>query len=311
MSVQQVPPTSPSNDSQALCLRQRKTRWGSIVFFALIHSVAFIAAPLYAAQYGISPFTIAFTALYGFLTLLAISVGYHRLFSHSAFKAHPALKLICLYLGAATFQQSALKWSSLHRRHHQLTDTPGDPYNIKFGFWYAHMGWIMFWKQPVDYANVRDLQKDPMIVHQHQYFQAWAIMAGVAVPIAIGALAGHAAEAALFAVALRMTLVYHATFFINSYTHTFGSADYDAKTSARDHWLGALLTNGEGYHNFHHAFPVDYRNGIRWYHWDPAKWIIFIGSFIGLTTDLKRTTPARIEEARRRATEIHNSQRMV
>ncbi len=282
-------------------LPRRKTRWGSIVFFAVIHTAALVAAPWYAATQGVSVFTIWLTALYGLATILAINVGYHRLFSHAAFKAHPFVKFVCLFFGAATFQQSALKWSSLHRRHHQLTDTPEDPYNIKFGFWYAHMGWILFWRQPVDYANVRDLQKDGMIEFQHRQFQYWALGAGVLVPVLIGAAAGHALEALIFAVGLRMTLVFHFTFFINSYAHTFGSANYDARSSARDHWLGALLTNGEGYHNFHHAFPVDYRNGIRWYHWDPAKWIIFTCSKVGLASDLKRTTQQRIQEARLRA----------
>lgn len=282
-------------------VRQRRIRWGSIAFFALIHSVTLIAAPIYAVRHGVATFSVWFAALYGFATILAITVGYHRLFSHVAFKAHAVFKFVCLFFGAATFQQSAMKWSSLHRRHHQLTDTPEDPYNIQFGFWYAHMGWIMFWKQPVDYANVRDLQKDPMVAHQHQYFQQWAILAGVITPVLIGWAAGHPLEALIFAVGVRMTVVFHATFFINSYAHTFGTAEYDAKTSARDSWIGALLTNGEGYHNFHHAFPVDYRNGIRWYHWDPSKWVIYLCSFVGLSSDLKRTTPARIQEARDRA----------
>ncbi len=297
--------------TQPQYLPRRKTRWGSIGFFALIHSVTLIAAPWYAAVNGVSAFTLWLTALYGLATILAISMGYHRLFSHAAFKAHPFVKFLCLFFGGATFQQSALKWSSLHRRHHQLTDTPEDPYNIQFGFWYAHMGWIMFWRQPVDYLNVKDLQKDPMVQHQHQHFQYWAIGAGVAVPVLIGAAAGHALEALIFAVAVRMTLIFHFTFFINSYAHTFGSRNYDATTSARDNWLGALLTNGEGYHNFHHAFPADYRNGIRWYHWDPAKWLIFTCSKVGLTSDLKRSSDERIREARDRAALAHRSAKAV
>lgn len=280
---------------------RRKTRWGSIAFFALIHAAALIVAPLHIYLHGIAPFTVGLTALYGLATILAITVGYHRLFSHVAFKAHPILKFLCLFFGAATFQQSALKWSSLHRRHHQLTDTPEDPYNIQFGFWYAHMGWILFWKQPVDYANVRDLQKDPMIDAQHRYFQPWALTAGLLVPVLLGWAGGHPLEALIFAVGVRLVVVFHFTFFINSFAHTFGTAEYDAKTSARDSWVCAILTNGEGYHNFHHAFPVDYRNGIRWYHWDPSKWAIYVCSLVGLASDLKRTSAARIQEARERA----------
>lgn len=280
---------------------RRRTRWGSIAFFILIHAAALIGAPLYIRQNGVAAFTVWLSALYGLATILAITVGYHRLFSHVAFKAHPVVKAFCLFFGAATFQQSALKWSSLHRRHHQLTDTPEDPYNIKFGFWYAHMGWILFWKQPVDYANVPDLQKDRMVVFQHKYFQYCALIAGLVTPMVIGWTAGRTLEALLFAVAVRLVVVFHFTFFINSFAHTFGTQDYDARSSARDSWICAILTNGEGYHNFHHAFPADYRNGIRWYHWDPSKWIIYLCSLVGLTSDLKRSSADRIREARERA----------
>jgi stearoyl-CoA desaturase (Delta-9 desaturase) len=280
---------------------RRRTRWGSIAFFVLIHAAALIAAPAHILHNGVASFTVWLSALYGLATILAITVGYHRLFSHVAFKAHPIVKVACLFFGAATFQQSALKWSSLHRRHHQLTDTTEDPYNIQFGFWYAHMGWILFWKQPVDYANVPDLQKDPMVVFQHRYFQYCALIAGLITPLVIGWAAGQGLEALLFAVGVRLVAVFHFTFFINSFAHTFGTRNYDAHSSARDSWICAILTNGEGYHNFHHAFPADYRNGIRWYHWDPSKWLIYLGSLVGLTSDLKRSSNARILEARERA----------
>ena len=100
---------------------------------------------------------------------------------------------------------------------------------------------------------------------------------------------GHPLGALIMTVSLRMVLVMHSAFFINSYAHTFGSRNFDGRLSAGDHWLGAILTNGEGYHNFHHRYPNDYRNGIRWFHWDPSKWLIFILSKIGLAWDLKRT----------------------
>ena len=101
----------------------------------------------------------------------------------------------------------------------------------------------------------------------------------------------------ILAIALRMFLVFHVTFFINSFAHTFGSAHYDYHSSGRDHWLAALLTNGEGYHNYHHRFPSDYRNGIRWYHWDPSKWLIWTLAQIGLVSHLRRISVFRILDA--------------
>ena len=114
-------------------------------------------------------------------------------------------------------------------------------------------------------------------------------------PVVIGACMGKALGAFIMSVCLRLVLVLHSAFFINSYAHTFGSRDYDATISARDHWLGGILTNGEGYHNFHHKFPNDYRNGIRWFHWDPSKWIIFILGRLHLAHDLKRTPESLIQ----------------
>lgn len=108
-------------------------------------------------------------------------------------------------------------------------------------------------------------------------------------PLLIGAWIGGWIYALLFPVAARIFLVLNAAFFINSVAHTFGDQSYDQGVSARDHWLAVLLTNGEGYHNFHHRFPRDYRNGVRWFHWDPTKWLIWSLSRVGLTSDLNRT----------------------
>jgi len=120
----------------------------------------------------------------------------------------------------------------------------------------------------------------------------------VLLPLAIGWATGHLLGALLLSVAGRLTLVSHSTFCINSVCHTFGRATYDIDSTARDHWIVALLTNGEGYHNFHHRFASDYRNGIRWYHWDPSKWIIAALSWMGLAKKLYRTPAQTILAAR-------------
>lgn len=290
-----------SSSTPTLNIRRRRTRWGSLFFFIVLHAAAFIGAPWYVLTHGIAPDEAVLFAVYAIGTVLAIGVGYHRLFSHVAFKASPIVRFVVLFFGAATFEQSALKWSSQHRRHHLHVDTELDPYNIKSGFWYAHMGWILFWKHPVSYDNVRDLQKSRLIMHQHDHYQLWALGAGIGIPLAIGAAFGHVLGAFFLSVALRMTLVFHVTFFINSYAHTFGTATYDHNSSARDHWLGAVLTNGEGYHNFHHRFPSDYRNGLHWYAWDPSKWVIWALSRAGLAKQLNRTPPFQILKARLQA----------
>lgn len=267
-------------------------RWIGILFFIGLHLIAFIGVPWYIWYFGVSAGEWVLFFVWFFASSLSITVGYHRLFAHTTYKTNSFIRFILLFFGAATFEQSALKWASQHRQHHQFTDTDKDPYNSKRGFWYAHAGWILFWKHRVNYDNVPDLQRSRLVMNQHYFYTAWSLAAGIALPLAIGFWLGHPLGAFFLAVVLRMVLVMHSAFFINSYAHTFGSRNFEAQISARDHWLGAILTNGEGYHNFHHRHPNDYRNGIRWYHWDPSKWLIFFMSKVGLASDLKRTNQA-------------------
>ena len=274
-----------------------RIRWLGIIFFLILHLVGFIGTPLYVIYHGINTADIVLFSSFFVLTSMAITVGYHRLFAHVTFKANPMIRFFLLLFGAATFEESALKWASQHRQHHQFTDTDRDPYNITKGFWYAHVGWILFWKHRVNYNNVNDLKRSKLVVHQHEQHAWWSVGAGIFLPLAIGFAIGRPLGAFIMAVCLRLVLVMHSAFFINSYAHMIGAKNYDGSLSARDHWIGALLTNGEGYHNFHHKFPNDYRNGIKWYHWDPTKWSIYILSKLRLTSDLKKTPNQYIQNA--------------
>lgn len=273
----------------------RKTRWVGIIFFIILHLVGVVGTPLYWFHRGISAGEWALFGSYFVLTNLAITVGYHRLFSHACYKANPIVRFLLLFFGAATFEQSALKWSSQHRQHHQFTDTDQDPYNIKRGFWYAHMNWILLYKHRVNYDNVKDLRKSKLVMNQHHLYSLWSVGAGILVPMLIGVWMGHPLGAFIMAVSLRIVLVMHSAFFINSWAHMFGTTGYDGTISAKDNFFGVFLTNGEGYHNFHHKFPTDYRNGIRWYDWDPSKWMIYGLSLLGFTWDLKRTPKSRLD----------------
>lgn len=275
----------------------RHNRWPSIVFLAAISVIALVGCPLYLVRFGIRAETGWLFLGMCAATVTAITAGYHRLYAHGAYQANPIYQFFMLALGSATFQQSALKWASLHRTHHQFTDTERDPYNIKKGFFYAHMGWILFYLRSIDYSNVKDLEKSALVMHQHRHFQWWAIGFGVLLPALIGAAYGSVWEALLFGVAARMFVVFQITFFINSFAHTYGSAPFGEETSARNNWVGAFLTGGEGYHNFHHRFPSDYRNGVRWHHWDPSKWFIWTSSRLGWTWALRRTSKQQLEDA--------------
>lgn len=149
-----------------------------------------------------------------------------------------------------------------------------------------------------DFSNVEDLCQDKVVQFQHKYFVRIAILVGFILPMLLGALWGNALEALIVAGAVRITMNQHFTFFINSVCHIFGRTTYSDHSSAKDNWFTALFTYGEGYHNFHHKFPVDYRNGIRFYDYDPSKWLIAALRGLGLASDLKRVSEHRIIECK-------------
>ncbi len=276
----------------------QKTNWRNISFFALTTVLGLIGTPIYLYHFGLSLSEFLLFAFFMTVTPLSITLGYHRMLAHQTFKGSPLVQFLVLFFGASAFEQSALKWASQHRDHHRFVDTDLDPYNIKKGFFYAHIGWLIFWKHKINFENVKDLAKSRMIMHQHEHYRLWAITSGVLLPVAIGFLIGHPLGALLIAVATRITLVYHATFCINSVCHTFGKATYDIYSTAKDHWFAALITYGEGYHNYHHHFPSDYRNGVRWYQWDPTKWTIALLARLGLAWELKKISKFRILNAK-------------
>lgn len=272
-------------------------RWWSIGFIVVVTLVTLVLCPIYLWRYGLTRAEFAFFLFYALASSFSITLGYHRLFSHAAFKAAWPVRFFVLFFGGAAFEKSAMAWSALHRLHHRHTDTDRDPYNIKRGFFYAHVGWVMVEIPRYDYSNIRDLARDPLVVHQDQHYKLWSHVSGFLVPLLIGAWIGGWTYAILFPVVARIFLVLNSAFCINSIAHTFGDRPHDQHSSARDHWLGVLLTNGEGYHNFHHRFPRDYRNGVRWYHWDPTKWLIWMLARLGLASDLNRVSDERIQNS--------------
>ena len=232
---------------------------------------------------------------------LSITGGYHRLAAHNSYRAAWPIRLLFVFLGAAVFEGSIVEWATDHRQHHLYTDTERDPYNIKKGFWYAHIGWLFTLDTSKrDFSNVKDLLSDSLYRFQHRFFPIIAILMGFGFPTAIATLWGDNLGGLIVAGALRIALLHQVTFFINSLCHFLGKRTYK-NSSARDNWLTALVTFGEGFHNFHHQFPLDYRNGVRFFHFDPTKWMIYLLSRLGLAFDLKRVEFRRMIKYR-----LHN-----
>lgn len=272
--------------------------WTNILVLSAAHLAA-LGAVAYLFLVQFSWWTIGLTLVWGVACSMAITGGYHRLFAHLTYRANSLLKLFYLLFGAASVQNSALKWSADHRDHHAHTDQEKDPYNIRRGFWWAHIGWVCHQTtEETDYSKVRDLRADRLVEFQDRYYVLLAFLMAAVVPAGLGCLWGDPIGAVLVAGFLRLVVQWHITFSINSFTHLFGSQSYSTSNSARDSSWTALITFGEGYHNFHHRFQYDYRNGVRWFHFDPTKWFVWSLSKVGLTRDLKRTSTEAIERAK-------------
>ncbi|MEZ5301583.1 MAG: fatty acid desaturase [Verrucomicrobiales bacterium] len=286
-----------------------RINWPTTIFLCATFLLTVIGVPIYVWHFGIDLFQIGLFLFYFWASAMSITLGYHRLFSHRAFKAKWPVRLATLLFGSCAFENSALDWSADHRRHHKHVDEEEDPYNINKGFFWAHMGWLLVRLSCRKPEGVNDLLKDRMVMWQHRYTHIIGVVVGLILPAAlgywwdgwVGALGGF-----LIAGVARVVAVQHSTFFINSLCHTVGKRPYDTRTSARDSWIMAIFTFGEGYHNYHHSFQHDYRNGVKPWQYDPTKWVIWALAKLGLASELRRVAPEKIvltelREARRQS----------
>lgn len=275
----------------------RQLNWVNLVFLITAHLLA-VAAVLWMVFDTFSWWTLGLGLLWLELCSLSITAGYHRLFSHRAYKAAGWFRFVTLLFGAASIQNSALAWSRGHRLHHAFTDTDKDPYNAKKGFLWSHVGWVVHRVPAVEGPSIKDLESDPLVMWQHRNYVLIATVVGALIPLALGFLWGDPIGALLVAGFLRLVVQWHMTFTINSLAHMVGTQPYSRKNTARDSSLIALISWGEGYHNFHHRFPSDYRNGVRWWHFDPTKWLVWGLSKVRQTKGLRRTPDHVIERAK-------------
>lgn len=289
----------------------RRINWTNSLFLIITPIVAIVGTTLIITSGHLNGWTVLWTVLFTGATGVTITAGYHRLFSHRTYVAAWPIRLIFLLLGAACFEGSALEWSTDHRNHHLYTDTDRDPYSVTKSFWHAHMGWLLTLDTSKrDFKNVKDLHNDPLVRFQHRFFVPLAILMGFIFPMAIASLWGDPWGGLLMAGALRVAFNHQVTFCINSVCHIFGKTNYSTEISARDNWITALFTYGEGYHNYHHKFMFDYRNGIHFYHFDPAKWLIRSLAFVGLASHLKMASKKQILRHTMQVDETHLTQQL-
>ncbi len=272
----------------------------NVVIFVGLPLAALVLVPAWGIYRGYDGFHWLWALVFLYLNGMSITGGYHRLWAHKAYQAHPALKWFFALWGAGALQNSILIWASDHRRHHRFVDDNDlDPYSAGRGLWFSHMGWMLraYRTNQEDFSNANDLQRDPIVMWQHRHYIAVTTFMNVGLPLLLGLWHGDVIGTLLLVGLLRLVVNHHVTFFINSLAHYWGSRPYTESNSARDNGFLAFLTYGEGYHNYHHIFQTDYRNGIRWWQWDPTKWMIGLCSRMGLASNLNRIPDFKIQRA--------------
>jgi stearoyl-CoA desaturase (Delta-9 desaturase) len=257
---------------------------------------------------------VAVLALVYVLTALGVTVGFHRLLTHRSFKTSAPLRGFLAALGSAAVQGPVIEWVANHRKHHRFSDQPGDPHSPHVGYasgwrgalaglYHAHVGWILEGDALADRERyAKDLLADPVVSFVDRTFLVW-VLAGLALPFALGvALSGTVVgglSALLWGGAVRMFLLHHATFSINSLCHFFGRRRFATADESRNlQWL-ALPTLGEAWHNNHHAFPTSAHHGLTRWQVDPSGWLIDVLERTGLAWNVIRIAPSA--QAKRRA----------
>lgn len=284
------------SDAITLDRLSKRIDWGNFLFITSYHVVLFIALPLYLLSRTPGWPIVVWSVFLLVASLVSITAGYHRLYAHKTYDANPLVKWVLVFFGTLAVEGSVLNWVHDHRLHHRHVDGEGDPYGTHKGFWHSHMLWLFKKRRSFDDRYVADLKDDRFLAFQHRYYGWLMAAANVGVFLVVGWTTGDFMGAFVFAFLLRLAVGHHCTWFINSLAHIWGSKPYSTEHSAVNNFILALLTYGEGYHNYHHTFAGDYRNGVRWYQFDPPKYLIWTLSKLGLASNLKRTEPLMIKK---------------
>ncbi|XXY55023.1 acyl-CoA desaturase [Sorangium sp. So ce269] len=279
-------------------------------------AVVTVLVPLLGAAAGgalawrsghLRPLDLALCLGLGALTILGVTVGYHRLFTHRSFEAAPAVRWLLGALGSMSAQGPLVFWAAVHRLHHQESDRSGDPHSPNLqrgsvvGLWHAHVGWMLR-PQVVSWMRYApDLLKDRTAFAIHMRYPM-LVLSGLALPALIGGLATGTVEGAVTAFLwgglARVLLVHHVTWSVNSICHVIGERRFRSNDRSTNNWVFGLLAFGEGWHNNHHAFPWSARHGLAWWQLDVSYMVIRALEIAGLAWNVKRPSPASLAQKR-------------
>ncbi len=270
-----------------------------------------VAAPFLVWGWGMSWVDLSISIVFYLLTGFGITVGYHRLFTHTSFETNPVVKFIFAALGSMALQGSVLDWVAMHRKHHQHSDKMEDPHSphthgkglrgMLAGVWHAHTGWL-FREAPQNLMRyVQDLRKSKAIRVASAMFPFWVVLALV-LPAVLGGLFSWSWKGVLTGFVwgglVRIFLLHHVTWSINSACHLWGFRFYRSDDMSRDNFVFGILALGEGWHNSHHAFPSSARHGLRWWQVDMSYGLIRLLSWVGLAWNLRLPSAEALAQKR-------------
>ncbi len=257
---------------------------------------------------GIGALEITLLAVMYSLTILGVTVGFHRQFTHKSFDTVPAVRMLLAIFGSMSAEGSVITWCAVHRMHHQHSDHEGDPHSPHLhgggfrgflkGVWHSHMGWL-FQAHPKGLNRyVPDLLADKALLRVDRLFPLWVLI-GFVIPTAIGGLVTGTWMGALLGFLwgglVRVFLMHHVTWSVNSICHIWGSKDFRSHDESRNNWLFGVIGFGEGWHNNHHAFPTSARHGLKWWQIDFSYVVIRVLNLLGLAWNIRIPAKHRME----------------
>ena len=273
--------------------------------------VAFLAAIVLLWGGLVTGLDLAIFAVMYALVGFGVTIGFHRLLTHRAFEAPAPVRAVLAVLGSMSLQGAVIHWVADHRKHHTFADEQGDPHSphtheadglrgVLTGIWHAHTGWLFDRAERASARRfARDLREDPAIKFVDRYFVVWVLL-GLLIPFLAGfALSGGVLAAGLTALLwgglVRIFLLHHATWSVNSICHIYGKQPFELEDESRNNWAVALVSLGEGWHHNHHAFPTSARHGLRRFQFDPSYALIRLMERVGLVRNVKRPGPSDVE----------------
>jgi len=271
-----------------------------------------VAAPFFLWGWGFSWVDLGLLAGMYLFSALGITVGFHRLFVHRSFETYAWVKFVLALFGSMAAQGSLFKWVAYHRRHHQHSDTPDDPHTphhhgpgvlgVLRGAWHAHVGWLFQPDPPGLDEYVKDLRKSRTLRVASALFPLW-IALGLAIPGVVGGLVKMSWAGVwtglVWGGLVRIFLVHHVTWSVNSACHLWGLRPYRSADESRNNAVFGILALGEGWHNTHHAFPTSARHGLRWWQVDVSYYVIRLLAWAGLVWNLRLPSAESRERAQR------------